>query len=103
MDREWSPIGENLEIILKKMFENSQISYSLELVRTEDWYRMYQWTEKEENAFIDWLSDYLYNNKEARKEIMSLPKKNKKDCHLAAKQFSAFWGWQLKINNELTR
>ena len=87
------PIKEHLRIILQKMFEGTGIDYSDEYVKTDDWYLNYVWKENEEKAYVDWLADYLYNNASARKELMSITGKNKKECLKAAQQFAAFFGW----------
>lgn len=88
-----APIKEHLRIILQKMFEGTGIEYSDEYVKTDDWYLNYVWKEDEEKAYIDWLADYLYNNVGARKELMNISGKNKKECLKAAQQFAAFFGW----------
>lgn len=87
------PIKEHLRIILQKMFEGTGIDYSDEYVKTDDWYLNYVWKEDEEKAYVDWLADYLYNNASARKELMSITGKSKKECLKAAQQFAAFFGW----------
>jgi hypothetical protein len=87
------PIKKHLRIILEKMFEGTGIPYSDEYVKTNDWYLNYKWTEDQENEFTDWLADYLYNNSDARKELMALSNKSKAACMKAAIQFSSFFGW----------
>ena len=94
MDR---PIGEQLRVILEKMFEGTEITYSDDYVKTEGWYLNYEWGTKEKENYTQWLSDYLYSNKEARAEIMSIPTKNKKKCLASAEAFVNFFSWKDKI------
>lgn len=88
-----TPIKEHLRIILQKMFEETDIEYSDEYVKQDDWYLNYTWTEKKEQEFVDWLADYLYNSLPARKELMQITSKNKEACKRVAQQFATFFGW----------
>lgn len=88
-----TPIKEHLRIILEKMFEETGIEYSDEYVKQDDWYLNYTWTEKQEQEFVDWLTNYLYNSLPARKELMQITSKNKEACKRAAQQFATFFGW----------
>jgi len=64
--------------------------------KKKGWYLDYSWTEKEQNNFIKWLSDYLYNNSGARKEIMALPLKNRVNTKGVAMMFVLNYGFKLK-------
>jgi len=61
-----------------------------------DWYSKFTWTEKQQNAFTDYLTLYLYDNSAARKEIMKYPRKNKKHCKEVAEMFIFSYGWKLE-------
>ncbi len=95
-------MNDTIIVILKKMFEIIGEKYSYEKTMGDDWYLSHTWTEKQELYFIDWLTDYLYNNKSARQYIMSFPKKNIKECHKAAHQFTCWYGWKTE-KDEFTR
>ena len=87
----------HLEIILIKMFSYVGAKYSKEFVKSERWFLKHEWTAPQENDFKKWLTDYLYNNKLARIELMTYSYKNKKNCIKAANEFIFNYGW--KTNN----
>lgn len=87
------PIKPHTQIILMKMFEGTGHTYSDEFVKTNDWYLTHSWTPKEEKEFVDWLTEYLYDNSGAREEIMRVNSKNKQLCKMAAQNFCAWFGW----------
>jgi FKBP-type peptidyl-prolyl cis-trans isomerase (trigger factor) len=93
-------ISIHLRIILQKMFENTSIEYSDEYVQSDNWYLNYQWTEEQEQEFINWLANYLSENADAREELLYSKVKSKKMCGLAAKQFVTFFGWTMDLKKE---
>lgn len=93
-------ISTHLRIILQKMFENTGIEYSDEYVQSDNWYLDYQWTDKQEQEFTDWLANYLSENADARKELLYSTVKSKRMCSLAAKQFVTFFGWAMNLKKE---
>ena len=85
--------------VLKKMCKPVKANYD-----KIDWcngakpyYREYQWTKKQQDNFIEWLSDYLYVTSAARKEFMMFPIKNKTFCRQIAIQFISWFGWETKV------
>ena len=56
---------------------------------------MYSWTTEQKYEFTQWLSDYLYTNKEARFEIMNEPIRNKELCEITANAFVFNYGWSV--------
>jgi len=85
-----------LETILTEMFARVGDKYEEEKTSSDSWYNSHEWTIEEQNSFKDWLTDYLYNNKDARKFMMSFPIKDKKRCKETASQFNAWYGWKTK-------
>jgi len=61
----------------------------------DNWYLKHTWTEKEQDDFINWLANYLYKNKEARKMFVNL-RKVKRDCNKASNKFVLNYGWRTK-------
>jgi len=86
----------HLDIILSEMFLRVGEEYSPSKTQEEEWYWTHEWTEKERDEFVKWLAEYLYNNKEARQEIVNYPIKNKKRCADAANWFELNYGWKIK-------
>jgi hypothetical protein len=88
--------SKHLTIVLKKMFEMVGAEYDESIFEKEDWYRLHEWEERDSEGFIKWLSDYLYKNKDARKEIMAVPSKDKNSCENVARMFDLSYGWVTK-------
>jgi hypothetical protein len=61
---------------------------------SNDWFWEYAWTKEQEQKFTKFVTDYLYNNTAARREIMQWPRKTKKNCESAAKYFVWNYGWK---------
>ena len=61
-----------------------------------EWYRKYQWTKQQENAFKEWMEFFLYNDSGARRGLMALPKKNKKHIKTFVNFFISVYGWDNK-------
>jgi len=61
----------------------------------DNWYLKHTWTEKEQDDFINWLANYLYENKEAREMFVNL-RKVKRDCNKASNKFVLNYGWRTK-------
>jgi hypothetical protein len=60
-----------------------------------DWYFEHTWTQEQAHDFIVWLTEYLYNNKEARKYITGINSKlSKKKLNSIASNFEAIYGWK---------
>lgn len=84
--------------ILKEMCKRIGVDYNTVdfFNKEKPYFWQYSWGEKESVAFIGWLTDYLYNNLSARKELMSIRSKNKKFCKNAAYWFELQYGWKIK-------
>ena len=89
-------ISNELKPVLTKMCEYVNANpEEIEWRNEEDpYFWKYEWTQKQEQDFINWLADYLYNNKEARNAIMEYPRKNKKICRRVAEFFVWNYGWK---------
>jgi len=81
--------------ILKKMCDVVDAPISV-VNSSDDWYNKYTWTKIQQDDFRDYLTQYLYDNSKARSEIMSYPRKNKKNCKEVADWFVFGYGWKLK-------
>jgi len=62
--------------------------------KNNSWYMQYNWTEQECEQFRKWLSDYLYNNAKARRELMNWPIKRRKETDRLANEFVFMYGWK---------
>ena len=82
----------HIKIILNKMCDvvgAKNIDF-----KEEGWFFKHEWTEEQEKEFSKWMQDYLYENKEARDEMMRIPIKNKKIIEKFADQFLGNYGWR---------
>ena len=64
--------------------------------QAEGYYKQYSWTNAQQEAFIDWMADYLYTTTEARRELLTITSRSKKRCLQAAREFTFNYGWTLK-------
>jgi hypothetical protein len=95
-------LTKHLTIILEKMFEGTGIEFSEDYVNQDSWYLNYAWPEVIQENYTTWLTGYLYNNAEARKELMNFPQKNLKQCKKVAEQMVLFFGWTTIKTPEIT-
>jgi len=89
-----------LKTIFTEMCNRVDADYDSIDFQKEDWYYQYEWTQEEENSFIEWVADYLYNNSEARKILYGIHIKNKKLCKKAAEGL-IFYCWKIKNKNNI--
>lgn len=87
-----------LIVILKELCRRVGAKYEKIDFMKENWFREYEWTEDEETDFKKWLLDYLYNNAEARRELTTIRRKNKKHCKSIADWFCFNHGWKYSSN-----
>lgn len=81
--------------ILKKMCKIVGADFNRIDFKSNDWYRTYEWTKKQEDKFKEWFIDFIYNNKKAREEL-SYCGKNKKDIKKFVDMFVFNYGWTIK-------
>lgn len=94
--KEQSNFGPHLTVILKEMCKYVNADFDKIDFKEDNWYYKYWWSEKKEEEFKDWLVNYMYNNSKARKELMTIPTKNKKHCQQFANGFILNYGWKTK-------
>jgi hypothetical protein len=88
-------MGKHLAIILKEMFRIVGADFKEIAFKDDQWYWEYTWSQLEEDAFKQWLADYIYNVPDARKELTTIEVKSKKNCHKFAEQFCFNYGWKI--------
>jgi GR25 family glycosyltransferase involved in LPS biosynthesis len=64
--------------------------------KKEEWFRKHSWTLEEQDDFAEWMTNYIYNNKEAMKEILIYTTRSKKKVREAVDWFLFNYGWRLK-------
>ena len=68
-----------IRTLVKKMFEVSGNKFSDDIDFTDDknpWYKNVFWTKENEAEFFKWAEDFIYNNKQARKDLGLFRNKN---------------------------
>lgn len=90
--------NKSMDFILTKMCKSVGCDFATFDFKKENWYWKYEWTEKQETEFKNWLADYLYKNPKARKEIMAFASfyKTKAKCTEWAMRFTSWYGWKTK-------
>lgn len=88
--------GKHLATILKKMCSCVKADYNEIDFKSSDWFRQHKWSQKQEKLFQNWLAEYLFKNREARKELLEFGTySNKTRCRRAAEEFTFMYGWSL--------
>lgn len=82
-----------LKIILSEMCTYVDTTFDSVDFNKEGWFHNYFWTTEAEEKFLSWLEDFLYNNAEARREVMMFPNKNKRGIKRFAEMFVFNYGW----------
>ena len=85
-----------LEEIIKKQCEIVGANYSKINFKKKNWFWDYEWTNEQQNEFIEWLTDYMKDNKEARNDLMQRPSSVKKILERFAREFVFNYGWKTK-------
>ena len=90
-------MGKELIKILKEMCHRVGADFdSIDFLK-DRWFMEYEWTEKEQDKFQEWLINHLYTNTKAFKEIAASPNsKSKKNCENISKMFLLNYGWKFK-------
>ena len=80
--------------ILKEMCLRVKANYNSIDFLEDNWFQKYQWSQDDENSFIEWLSNYLYKNKKAYAGLASIPSlHSKKNAEKLAREFVLNYGW----------
>lgn len=90
-----------IEEVLKEMFKRVKEKYTKTYTASPEWFRKRTWTSKQQEDFIEWLTNYLYSNANARRAIMRYPSKNKKACNQTAIAFIFQYGWMVDDLDDL--
>ena len=89
-------MNQHIKEILVKQCEIIGIYFADVDFDDELWFLSHQWTKEQESHFIDWLTNYFYQNKEARNSLMAYPMKRKKHCEKVAREWAFKYGWKYK-------
>jgi len=89
-------INKHLETILKKQCKFVGADFSKIDFKKEGWFTKYEWIEKKQEKFRQWIIEYMKKNNEARKELMNIPSNNKRFLEKFANEWIFMWGWKQK-------
>jgi len=93
-----------LKEVLKKMCSTvgiSGINFDNFDFTKDNWYQKFQWSKAKEKEFIEWFKQYLWENKDARKEFMARPNKSKRDIEKVVNEFIFNYGWKTTNEEEI--
>jgi len=83
--------------VLREMCRRVDTDFDSVDFKADNWYLEHQWTQAEEKDFTRWLARYLYDNREARDEMMRSPgRKNLARARKAAGEFVWNYGWKVE-------
>lgn len=85
-----------VKIVLEKQCEIVGARYEDVDFNDDLWFFSYQWTKDQEYEFIEWLTNHLQTDREARNNIMNIPSRNRRICRQAAQSFAFNFGWKYK-------
>jgi hypothetical protein len=90
----------HLRIIIAKMCEIIDIDPDSIDVREENWYSKHTWTSEQRDDFEEWMANYLYNNKEARRNVMGVCQRRvKRSIKLFVQFFIFSYGWKMILKD----
>ena len=84
----------HFDIIIAKMCSWIGVDSNQASNDIPDWFMQHSWTPAQEESFCKWLSTYLYNDTEARNEIMRFPRRTRNKTDKVAKEFVWTYGWK---------
>ena len=86
----------HMKAILKKQFEI--VGAKFKGIPTEkEWYLQHEWTEEQEKEFEAFFIEYLMDNIEARRELLTYPTNNKTRIKKAFAMWNLNYGWKTKV------
>lgn len=88
-------MNRHLKIILKKMFQMVGEDFSEEYMNQDMWFHNHVWTKEQEDSFLQWMENYLFENNEARNVLMEVPRKERSIIRYACNSFILDYGWRL--------
>jgi hypothetical protein len=91
---------ETFKTILKEMCKRVRVPYSKINFDEPEWYNKHCWSQKQQENYVEWMTNYLYTNSIARKEILNFPTKSKKQIERAVKEFVFSYGWKVCENKK---
>lgn len=89
-------MSKHLTIILQRMCAVVDIKHGKIDFKEEDWFLKAKWSQDDQDAFRDWLIEYMKGNSEARRELMSISSTRVKFIKDFSNSFVFQYGWRLK-------
>jgi hypothetical protein len=87
-----------LKEVLTEMCSRVGIEFNTVDFDSSAWFRKFTWSREEEDSFVSWLSDYVYKNAEARKDLTTIRIKSRDKCNRFAKSFVFQYGWKVRVD-----
>lgn len=91
---DWSKIPYT-KMIIQKQCEFAKINFD-DVDFNENWYHENTWTSEQEKGFKEWILDFMYHNFGARKELMSVKSKSKKNIEKWWHWWNLMYGFRIK-------
>lgn len=79
--------------LIRRMCEVINVDYDSIDFQEDGWYEKHTWTDEQENEYILWVAQELYNNADMREELLEDPSQDIANCFEAAVHFVANFGW----------
>ena len=86
----------HLSVILNEMCKRVDVDYKAMDFNKQGWFWKHSWRQEQEDSFVEWLANYLRENKDARDTLMQYQTKNKRETLEFAKSFVWNYGWKIR-------
>ena len=94
-------MNKETEIIFEEMCSRVGAKYDNIDFQIEKWFYEFQWSQKDEKNFEDWLSEHIYNLPIKRLRLLTdyphIIHKKKKKSKKFANEIVNNYGWKIKI------
>lgn len=84
---------DHLKIILEKMCTYPGVLFENLDTTSNGWYSKHSWTKTQEHDFMVWLTNYLYENSEALRQLYGVREASLDSCQSKASWFCMNYGW----------
>ena len=88
---------EDIEHIMTEMFNRVNETYTPEYVKQENWFMEKEWSQEEQEDYMNWLEKEMLKEWKLLKCLMSIQNKSKKNIKRFANEFVLNYGWRQKL------
>jgi hypothetical protein len=91
-------MNDHLKVVMTEMCSRVGVELKKVDFGSAGWFSKHTWSREEEDSFVSWLSDYVYKNSYARKDLTTIKIKSRDKCNRFAKSFVFQYGWKVRVD-----